>query len=182
MTVKFVRNLTGFAACAAAISMLSTNANATEIRMGGYYHGIRAFVPHQREDHDIDFNGEVLFDSPDWLGWMGSPRPRLGTTIAHHGTSLTYAGLDWTVNVTDAVFFDFGLGGAIHDGRLNGVSPNDNENRYGCRANFHESISIGYRLTESTSVMASIEHMSNAGLCDYNEGLTNAGIRLGYSF
>ncbi len=113
MTVKFVRNLTGFAACAAAISMLSTNANATEIRMGGYYHGIRAFVPHQREDHDIDFNGEVLFDSPDWLGWMGSPRPRLGTTIAHHGTSLTYAGLDWTVNVTDAVFFDFGLGGGF---------------------------------------------------------------------
>ncbi|WP_081449527.1 acyloxyacyl hydrolase [Rhodomicrobium vannielii] len=30
--------------------------------------------------------------------------------------------------------------------------------------------------------MATIDHMSNAGLCDTNRGLTNAGVRLGYKF
>jgi lipid A 3-O-deacylase len=182
MHVNFLRSLTSFSVLVATFSALATSASATEIRMGGYYHGIRAAVPHQREDHGLDFNAEILFNSPEWLSWLGSPRPQLGTTIAHHGTSLTYAGLDWTVDLSDKVFFDIGFGGAIHDGRLDGNAPNNNENRYGCRALFHENLSIGYRLTESASIMASIEHMSNASLCDYNEGLTNAGVRLGYSF
>ena len=32
------------------------------------------------------------------------------------------------------------------------------------------------------SLMATIEHSSNAGLCSENRGLTNAGLRLGYRF
>ena len=30
--------------------------------------------------------------------------------------------------------------------------------------------------------MATIEHLSNAGACGQNRGLTNVGARLGYSF
>jgi lipid A 3-O-deacylase len=30
--------------------------------------------------------------------------------------------------------------------------------------------------------MATIEHMSNAGLCPQNRGLTNVGARIGYTF
>jgi hypothetical protein len=30
--------------------------------------------------------------------------------------------------------------------------------------------------------MATVEHMSNAGLCSQNRGLTNVGVRLGYTF
>ena len=30
--------------------------------------------------------------------------------------------------------------------------------------------------------MGTVEHYSNAGVCDRNRGLTNVGIRLGYSF
>jgi len=41
---------------------------------------------------------------------------------------------------------------------------------------------LGYRLTTHWQVMASIEHNSNAGLCDRNRGLTNGGLRLGYRF
>ncbi|MDO8420647.1 MAG: acyloxyacyl hydrolase [Parvibaculum sp.] len=182
MNACCTRILSGFVVAALAVPSVATVANATEIRVGGYYHGLRVAAPHAREDAGLDYNAEILFDSPAFLSWLGSPRPQLGTTIAKHGTSLTYAGLDWTVNVTDAVFFDFGLGGAVHDGRLSGTSPNNNENRYGCRVLFHQNISIGYRITQDVSVMGTIEHMSNASLCDYNEGLTNAGVRLGYSF
>jgi lipid A 3-O-deacylase len=31
-------------------------------------------------------------------------------------------------------------------------------------------------------VMATIEHLSNAGLCAQNRGLTNIGARIGYTF
>jgi hypothetical protein len=30
--------------------------------------------------------------------------------------------------------------------------------------------------------MATVEHMSNAGFCDQNRGLTNVGGRIGYAF
>jgi hypothetical protein len=30
--------------------------------------------------------------------------------------------------------------------------------------------------------MATVEHMSNAGLCDRNRGITNEGLKVGYSF
>ena len=30
--------------------------------------------------------------------------------------------------------------------------------------------------------MGTVEHMSNAGLCDRNRGLTNFGARVGYAF
>lgn len=174
--VKHLLRIMGFVVVA---SMLVSSASATEIRMGAYAHDLKVFTPAMEED-GVDFNAEILFDSPSWLEWAWSPRLQFGTTIAHHGTSMTYAGLDWTVNLSDAIFADLGFGAAIHDGRLRGYAPN--ENRYGCRANFHENFSIGYRLTDAVSVMASIEHMSNLSLCDYNEGLTNAGVRLGYSF
>lgn len=179
MFYRYTKGLLRFTGYAVAASMLVSSANAMEIRMGAYAHDLKVFTPAMEKD-GVDFNAEVLFDSPEWLKWAWSPRLQLGTTIAQHGTSLTYAGLNWTVNLSDAIFADLGLGAAIHDGRLRGYAPD--ENRYGCRANFHENFSIGYRLTDAVSVMASIEHMSNLALCDYNEGLTNAGVRLGYSF
>ncbi|HKH96014.1 MAG TPA: acyloxyacyl hydrolase, partial [Beijerinckiaceae bacterium] len=30
--------------------------------------------------------------------------------------------------------------------------------------------------------MATVEHLSNAGTCAQNRGLTNVGVRLGYTF
>ena len=39
-----------------------------------------------------------------------------------------------------------------------------------------------YRLSQSVSLMGTIEHVSNAGFCERNRGLTNMGLRLGYSF
>jgi len=55
-------------------------------------------------------------------------------------------------------------------------------NALGCHVLFRESASLGFNLTESWRIMGTIEHNSNAGLCDFNRGLTNAGVRLGYKF
>ncbi len=36
-----------------------------------------------------------------------------------------------------------------------------------------------FMLSERWDVMATVDHMSNADLCDANRGLTNVGIRIG---
>ena len=55
-------------------------------------------------------------------------------------------------------------------------------NALGCSPLFREAAAVGFRLNEHWSVMATVEHMSNAGLCGDNRGLTNFGGKLGYTF
>jgi hypothetical protein len=41
---------------------------------------------------------------------------------------------------------------------------------------------VGVRLSTNWSLLATVERLSNVGLCTENKGLTNLGARLGYSF
>ena len=50
------------------------------------------------------------------------------------------------------------------------------------RREFPQVGSIGVGLTERLWLYATVAHMSNAGLCDRNSGLTSGGLRLGYMF
>ena len=135
----------------------------------------------RQETSDPDINLEVRFVSPGFLSWAFSPQPLIGTDInTGGGTSIAYAGLGWNFYLSDAIFIDFTLGGAVHNGETNKRTA-DSRN-YGCRLNFHESFSLGYSLDEKNSIMLSTDHMSNAGLCDENPGLSNVGIRYAYKF
>ncbi|MGE6785297.1 acyloxyacyl hydrolase [Ensifer adhaerens] len=54
---------------------------------------------------------------------------------------------------------------------------------FGCRLHFRENAAAGVRLDEHWNVSASVEHTSHANLCDGpNNGLTRAGLALGYKF
>ena len=55
-------------------------------------------------------------------------------------------------------------------------------NAMGCHASFREAASVGYRFNANWRLMATFEHMSNAGLCVQHRGLTNYGVRVGYVF
>ncbi len=182
--VKKITSLSGIAARAIIVSLSVAFASPAfaginEVR-GGFYAHDMAGPAH--EDDGLDINGEVLFDSPAFLSWAYAPRPRLGATInTNSDTSFAYLDLGWTIDFTEALFVDLSVGGAVHNGELDGPSA-AGENSYGCRANFHESISLGYRVSPAWSVMLTAEHISNAGLCDPNDGLTNVGARVGYSF
>lgn len=104
-----------------------------------------------------------------------SPRLHLGTTIAPDGISEVYAGFTWEHHLATRVFLEASLGGAVHDG------PNgDNSDSYGCPMLFRESASLGFDITHRVRLLATVDHVSNAGLCSENQGLTNAGVRLGY--
>ena len=156
-----------------------------EVRLGVYDHSSPMFQT-RHETTDPDINAEALFKSPDWLSWAWSPRPMIGANInTGGGTSIGYAGLAWDWNFTQSMFLEGSFGGAIHNGNTSGPSGGGNprdRNNYGCRVMFHESASLGYRFDENVSVMLTVDHMSNASLCNENPGLTDAGVRLGYSF
>jgi cob(I)alamin adenosyltransferase len=112
------------------------------------------------------------------LNFFMTPRPHVGTTIAFGKTDEFYWGVTWDAKVMDRTFFEASFGGAAHDGPLHSL----NEASYGCTVNFRESASLGFSLTPEWRLMATVDHMSNAGLCPTNRGLTNAGIRLGYKW
>jgi lipid A 3-O-deacylase len=153
-----------------------------EVRGGVFYHEV-----HGPEEGSVDINAELLssrlplIDQSSAWYWL-SPRLHLGGTVNTSGdTSHAYAGLTWTLDVTQAFFIEGSFGGAVHNGETGNNVPSD-RNALGCTALFRESASIGYRFTPNLSLMATIEHLSNADLCDQNRGLTNAGLRLGYTF
>jgi len=137
------------------------------------------------EDNDaedgIAISAEVLFPhlgprTRDPLDIFLSPRPHLGAQInTDDSTSLAYAGLTWDVWLTDLLFVEASFGGAVHDG-----PTDDSGDSFGCSVNFRESASIGLALSESWRLLATVSHMSNAGLCDRNSGLTSGGLQLGY--
>jgi hypothetical protein len=108
------------------------------------------------------------------------PPSHVGGSMNMNGdTSFAYAGLTWTCSVTPLIFIEGGFGGAMHDGEIDPVS--DQHDALGCRALFRESVSLGVKVTEGWTVMTGVEHLSNAGLCSNNRGLTNWGGRAAYT-
>lgn len=155
----------------------------SELRLGG-----SAQDPWSNERGTASVNGEVLFARPvlteDRFWSVFVPRPTLGGSFNLAGrTSYGYVGATWTVDVTDRVFVEAFFGAAFHDGATGPrafIPPR--LNALGCSPLFREAGAVGFRLSEHWSVMATIEHMSNAGLCVENRGLTNVGAKIAYTF
>jgi hypothetical protein len=152
-----------------------------EIRLGLFVHHIE---PSGTEQGGLDINAEMLFAKPASVYGRGSlhsflmPRIHIGAQVNVDGdTSQLYAGFTWDLRVHERFSLEVTFGGAVHDGPTEG-----NGSAFGCVANFRESGSIGVGLTERLWLYATVAHMSNAGLCDRNSGLTSGGLRLGYVF
>jgi lipid A 3-O-deacylase len=136
------------------------------------------------EDANTLINAEFLFGRSNHVyadpiaNFFLRPRPHIGVSISadEGGTNQVYAGVTWELKLTDRLFVETSFGGTLHDGP---TDANDGDS-YGCPLLFRESASIGVNITEHVRIMATVDHMSNAGLCDQNNGLTNAGVRLGY--
>jgi len=157
-----------------------------EAKVGVLAHDI-GFLGHHVES-GTDLNGELLFTSPSFLSWLGAPRPDIGGTLNTSGnTSYGYLGLTWSYDLwrglagdDGALFVAGSLGGGVHDGHLDS-GPSDRK-LLGSRVLFRESAEIGYRITPTISISVMLDHLSNAGLADHNQGLTNVGLRTGYRF
>ncbi len=153
----------------------------SEVRFGVLAHNIGP-IASARED-GVQINSEIRFASPDLFKYILSPRPHVGASINTVGdTSFVYAGLTWTWNIYQGLFMDFSLGGTVHDGWLTSHEPNPDRRLMGSRLLFRESVELGYRFLDHHSVSIMLDHVSNAGLADENQGNDDVGLRYGYHF
>jgi lipid A 3-O-deacylase len=151
-----------------------------EIRLGAF----AANLEEGGGEHaEMVINGELLFGRPERaygnpiLDHFLRPRPHIGFSVAPDaGVSQVYAGVTWDLKLTGGLFFETSFGGALHDG----PTASDDPDSYGCSLLFRESASLGYAITERTRLLLTVDHISNASLCDENQGLTNAGVRLAH--
>lgn len=150
-----------------------------EVKAGVFVHDV-GFLGSD-EESGLDLNLEALFRSPKLLAPLWSPRPHLGLSVNSAGdTSQLYAGLTWTFYPLESpLWIAASVGGALHDGELNEGSDGK---ALGSRALFRLAAEIGYDITPTWRVSLVFDHLSNANLADENEGLNNAGLRLGYRF
>ena len=160
----------------------------SEVRIGGH-----AQDPGSAEKDTYAVNGEVLFARPQifqdpfWQALV--PRPTAGGSYNTDGrTSYAYLGATWTVDLfpetlNRTVFLEGFFGAAAHNGHTGEKTlENITLNALGCTPIFREAAALGFRLTEHWSIMATVDHISNAGLCVNNRGLTNFGGKIGYTF
>jgi lipid A 3-O-deacylase len=156
----------------------------SEVRAGVLQHDVD-FLGDNREPGQ-DISAEVLFDSPGFLGPVFSPRPHLGVSANTQGaTSQLYAGLTWTIRPFDGgvpgrFWLSPFFGGTVHNGELS--SSDREEKSLGSRVLFRLGAELGVDVTDRISVSLLYEHASNANLAEENEGLNNAGVRVGWRF
>ena len=157
-----------------------------EFKFGILANDIALFGNHVEAGTDLNF--EMLFTSPDFLGFIGSPRPHIGGTVNTAGnTDRGYFGLTWGITLIqslfgwgDGVFVNGSLGGALQGGYTS-TAPLGRKT-LGSTALFRGSLELGYQVTPDISVSAFLDHMSDAGLTPQNAGITDAGARLGFKF
>lgn len=151
----------------------------SEVRLGVLAHDVGPFS--SRKEDGVDINGELLFKDLGWFGKNIMLRPHLGASINTSGdTSFGYFGVTATAPITRWGFFEFSVGGAAHNGNknMNEIGRKD----LGCRVLFRESVSAGVYLGERSTLSVMLDHISNANLCEKNEGLETVGVRYGYRF
>lgn len=176
------------AAIAANAALLSVSARADEKIFDELRFGASTSIQGGDEREDGIFPEVTVFFDPfghstatDWKQQLARPRVNLGTSIGTQGEATqVFAGFAWTVNLNEKIFAEAGFGGVWHNGELD--SNNDGP-ALGCRLLFHEYLGAGYNITEHWNVVAQVAHSSHANLCDGpNNGMTRAGLQVGYKF
>lgn len=189
-TNEFLRK---FAATAGLVSgfltsgLLSTSVLAQEPLFDEIRFGFSASIQEKQNFEPGLFPSATVFFDPfnqreaqGFVDQLLRPRLHVGAIVSTAGgANQAYAGFTWTANISDRIFIDLGFGGSVTDASLDDPAHRPN---VGCRVQFHESAGLGYNITQNWRVLATIEHSSNADLCDQNDGLTYAGFGVGYKF
>ncbi len=153
----------------------------SEIRVGALGHDQGPFSSNKEDG--VDGQIELRFVSPDFLDLIWAPYPHIGADINSSGnTSSVWLGLVWEKPVWKKMFVGWSMGGAYHDGVTTQGTGALDEKELGCNPLFRLSINAGWRFGEHHSLDLILDHISNAKLCDTNEGLENVGVRYGYRF
>ena len=156
----------------------------SEVRVGGFLHAIP--LGRGQEYGGVDLSAELLLPRPSlWTGsfWRSfAPRPDIGFALNFdHKTSYAYVGGAWTASFERAWFVEPAVGLAVHNGKFDAPLGQDRLS-LGCNPVFRLAFSAGYRITPRWALTASMEHLSNGGLCSPNQSLNEVGPRLSLAF
>jgi len=155
-----------------------------EVRVGVYDHDTD-LIGHKKE-RGTDFVLELVSKRIEALRFIGAPRFLVGGAVnSASQTNQVYFGLIQTWDLfrevmtpDDAIFLEGTLGGTLHDGKIDVLGTPDAQRwkSHGSRLLFRENIGIGYRFNAKWSVVLNLNHISNAGLADPNEGMNDIGL------
>jgi len=165
---------------------------AWEVRAGLSNHDMQTTSdPFNQEEDGFDGHLEIL--SPSLVGtvpdFILNPRLHAGASLNSAGeTSRLYGGLTWEFALSKRWAFEFGFGGGVHNGELDQPRDpvtfqeiDDGRPALGSRFLFRQEFAFSYKITAETRVVVFYEHYSNGSLlADRNEGLDQAGIKLGF--
>ncbi len=153
----------------------------SEIKLGALAHDVGPFSSNKEDG--VDAHVELRFVSPDFLDAIWSPNPHIGADISATGdTSSVWLGLVWEREVWKKLFVGWSMGGAWHNGETDQGEGEVDEKELGCNPLFRLGLNVGWRFDDRHSIDLLLDHISNAKLCDTNEGLENFGVRYGYRF
>lgn len=151
----------------------------SEISLGVLKHDQGPFT--DTKEDGINAHIEIRFKSPDFLDIIWGPEPHIGANFNSKGdTSQVFAGLSYEWLIWKGLFAGISVGGAYHNGETDSHLVDNKD--LGCKLLFRESLTLGWEITEHHKIAAIFDHISNAKICDFNEGLENFGVRYSYRF
>ncbi len=170
-----MKSLAVWLGAACALSLVSAQAQASEIFGGVYVHDVDTFLTKSGFEDGLDIQ----------LGWRGD---RIGSTVlqpyvfgaVNTAGETHYAAAGLSAKFGDRFFIRPGVGLAIHTGSDGNVHRTDRI-AFGSRILFQPELGVGARINDRTSIEASWVHMSHAQLFSgQNPGIDNIGVRLTY--
>jgi hypothetical protein len=151
------------------------------LRLGLLAHDVGGLWSRSRAEGGADFNAEFVLRKPSLSLLEGTLMPNLGVSVnSQGGTSKVYGGMLWEFMLANGLFFNSGLGLAIHNGSLESDDPNEKE--LGSRVLFRVPLELGFTFSERHRISIMFDHVSNAYLANPNEGLDTIGLRYGLQF
>jgi hypothetical protein len=155
-------------------------AAAGEVFVGAYAHDVHVFALSGFE-RGAQISAGYRSDPLSGLGAIGHPSVYgFGAANTAGGVDYAAAGLSWRIG--DRFFLRPGIGVAVHDGRV-GKFQVGNDLNLGSRVLAELELGAGYRFTPSTSIEASLVHLSHGQLAGaQNPGLDDLGLRLTHRF
>ncbi len=164
-----------------------------EIRVGVVQHNVCiANCDNANKEDGPNISGEIVFNSPDFLSLVWSPRPYvMGSVNTAGDTSFGGAGLHWNWDFADGWSLEPGVGYVIHDGELTFPFPQGDPRNdpvsaetvfFGSRDLFRTSLSLNRDLGEKWGAQLMYEHLSHGQILGSgrNQGIDNIGVRVLY--
>jgi lipid A 3-O-deacylase len=158
--------------------------------VGGFAHDV-SDLGRGKESNSQDIELELDTVRPQFLRFLGAPR--LNATLALNASGLTDfggVGLVWDRRLIGRLSGSIELGVDQTDGVTEPAAgpAGDYDRRHrlllGSKTLFREAAGADWALTDRWSVGAEYVHLSNGGILSHghNEGINDAGLRLGYRF